>query len=208
MMELVCRCRHRLLAILVAIALLLSGCTRSRPVAYYQLTAIAADQAVATSDTTAGLGIGLGPVRLPELLDRPQIVIRKGANRMEVIDSRRWIEPLADNISRVLRENLAALLATERIVAYPWNRNAAFDYQVAVEILRFEGQGLGEARLEVVWAVRDRQGKPLIPDRRARFQVPTASPDYEGLVRALSDTLSLLCLEISREIKNLPAIGQ
>ncbi|MGW8160141.1 MAG: PqiC family protein [Desulfoprunum sp.] len=208
MMEIVCRCRHRLPAILVAIALLLPGCTRSRPVAYYQLTAIDAEQTVVESATTADLGIGLGPVRLPEILDRPQIVIRSGANRMEVIDGRRWIEPPADNISRVLRENLAVLLATERIVAYPWNRTAAFDYQISIEILRFEGQGVREAQLEAVWSVRDRQGKSLVPDRRDRFQVPSASPDYEGLVRALSETLSQLCREISREIRNLPATGQ
>jgi len=207
-MELVCHCRHRLPAILVAIALLLPGCTRSRPVAYYQLTAIDADQAVVESATSADLGIGLGPVRLPEMLDRPQIVIRSGANRMEVIDGRRWIEPPAENISRVLRENLAALLETERIVAYPWNRSAAFEYQIVIEVLRFEGQGVREAQLEAVWSVRDRQGKSLISDRRDRFQVPSASPDYEGLVRALSQTLALLCREISQEIKNLPAPGQ
>lgn len=202
---LIARGRHRLSAILIAIVLLLPGCTRSRPVAYYQLTAIAADQAAISATTTAGPGIGLGPVRLPELLDRPQIVIRKGANRMEVIDSRRWIEAPADNISRVLRENLAVLLATERIVAYPWNRSAVFDYQIAVEILRFEGRGVSEAEFEAVWSVRDRQGKPLIAERRSRFQVSTTSPDYDGLVQALSETLALLCREIASGIRQLPA---
>jgi len=202
------RCRCRWPAILVALALLLPGCSRSRPAVYYQLTAIAAGQALVPSATTTALGIALGPVRLPEMVDRPQIVIRTGANRMEIVDDRRWIEPPADTISRVLRENLAVLLATERIVAYPWNRNDAFDYQVVVEILRFEGLGVREAHLEAIWAVRNRQGKSLVPERRSRFQVPAASPDYDGLVRALSDTLSLLCREISKEIKNLPASGQ
>jgi uncharacterized lipoprotein YmbA len=208
MEPLVCRCRRHWPAILVALALLLPGCTRSRPAAYYQLTAIAAEQGLVSSATTAALGIALGPVRLPEMLDRPQLIIRTGANRMEIVDDRRWIEPPADTISRVLRENLAVLLATERIVAYPWTRNDAFDYQVVVEILRFEGQGVREAHLEAIWAVRNRQGESLVPERRARFQVPAASPDYDGLVRALSDTLSLLCWEISREIKNLPASRQ
>lgn len=195
--------------ILLTIALLMAGCARTSPVTYYQLTAIDADRPAAIASAIGDLVIGIGPVRLPELLDRPQIVIRTGSNRLQLAEGRRWAESLSENITRVLRENLAARLATERIVYYPWSRAAAVDYQIVIEILRFEGEGYNEAHLEAIWSIQGRNGKILLPQRRVKYRVESATPDFEGLVQALSGTLSQLCREIAHQLTqkygNLPS---
>ena len=186
--------------ILLALALLISGCGRSSPVTYYQLSAIDADRPAAATGAIGDAVIGLGPVRLPELLDRPQIVIRTGSNRLQLADDRRWAESLAENISRVLKENLAARLDSERILYYPWSQAAAVDYQIVIEILRFEGEGYSRADLEAIWSIQGRKGKILLPPRRVKYQVTSATPDFEGLVQALSESLSQLCREIGRQV--------
>jgi hypothetical protein len=42
----------------------------------------------------------------------------------------RWAEPLQDNVSRVLAENLAFLMPTDQSLLQPRPRSAVLDYQV------------------------------------------------------------------------------
>ena len=186
------------------LALLLSGCGRSQTTVWYQLDAAAPRQ---TADTVVArrMSIGLGPLVLPEIVNRPQIVTRSGASRVELADRHRWAEPLQDNIARVMRDDLAILLVTEQIIFYPWSRGTGVDYQVKVEIVRFEGQGLEQAELEFLWSVLDREGEIVVPQRRSRQEVPAASADHEGLVKALSEALARCCREIAAELARLPA---
>lgn len=193
------------LCLVVVIALLLAGCARTQPTNWYQLAVVADGQAGAGVAATAQLFIGLGPIILPELLNRQQIVTRAGASRVELADRHRWAEPLQDNIARVMREDLAILLGTEQIIFYPWSRGTGVDYQVKVEIVRFEGQGLEQAELETLWSVLDREGEIVVPQRRSRQEVPAATADHEGLVKALSEALARCCREIAAELARLPA---
>lgn len=188
------------LVVLLACVLLMTGCARTPPVAYYQLSAVDSGPPAADAGAIGEATIGLGPVLLPDFLDRPHIVIREGANRLQLAQDHRWAEPLAGNIARVLRENLAARLVTERIVHYPWSKGAAVDYQIIVELISFEGEGYKEARLAAVWSIRDRQGNILLPQRRSDHLATASQPDCEGLVQALSRTLALLCGEIAGQV--------
>jgi uncharacterized lipoprotein YmbA len=190
---------------LVVITLLFAGCARTQPTSWYQLAATAGKQTDAGTVATVQLIIGLGPLSLPEILNRQQIVTRSGASRVELADRHRWAEPLQDNINRVMRENLAELLGTEQIIAYPWSRGTGVDYQIKIEIVRFEGKGLEQAQLEALWSILDREGKIVVPQRRSRHEVPAATADHEGLVTALSEALSLCCREMARELTRLPA---
>ncbi len=191
-------------ALVVVITLLLAGCTRTQPTNWYQLTAAADEQIGTGTVTTSRLIIGLGPIILPEILNRQQIVTRSGASRVELADRHRWAEPLQDNIARVMRENLAFLLGTEQILAYPWSRGTGMDYQIKVEIVRFEGRGLAQAQLETLWSVLDRQGKIAVPQRRSRQTVEAATADHDGLVQALNKTIALCCREVAAELARLP----
>ena len=192
------------LALVVVIALLLAGCARTQPTSWYQLAVAAGGQTDAGTVATAHLSIGLGPIILPEILNRQQIVTRSGSSRVELADRHRWAEPLQDNIARVMRENLAALLGTEQIIAYPWSRGTGIDYQIKIEIVRFEGRGLEQAQLEALWSILDREGKIVMPQRRSRQTVEAATADHDGLVQTLSEALALFCREVAAEMARLP----
>ena len=183
-------------------ALLLAGCARTAPVSYYQLSAL--DAARNTAATEAGkMVIGIGPVRLPEYLARPQIVTRQSANRLQLADNHRWAEPLGENIPRVLGENLSAQLGTDRILLYPWPSSRTTDYQLLVEVLHFENESGGAARLVALWSIKGKDGRIVLPERRSSHLVPATSQDQEGLVGALNEALGSFCREIAQELTPL-----
>jgi uncharacterized lipoprotein YmbA len=186
-------------------ALLLAGCARTAPVSYYQLSALDAARTVPVSAEAGKVVLGIGPVRLAEYLDRPQIVTRLTANRLQLADSHRWAEPLGENIPRVLGENLSALLGIERILLHPWPASKATDYQLLVEILHFENESDGAARLVALWSIKGKDGAIVLPERRSSHVSPAMSRDQEGQVAALNEALGSLCREIAQELR--PVLG-
>jgi hypothetical protein len=194
------RCRNPLALVLIALTLLPAACAwPPTPVNYYQLSGVR-DEPVAGAAAIDGRVIGIGPVLLPERLDRQQIITRMDANRLQLSDSHRWIEPLAKNISQVLRENLSNLLATEQFHYYPWSKNATVDLQLLVDVVRFEGEGYKTAHLETIWSIQDAAGKTLLTQQRSGYRIETPTQDPKGLVNALSGTLTLFSRELARQL--------
>lgn len=184
--------------VLLAVALLLSACARTPPVDYYHLAAVDPGGPKLETQTLGEAVVGIGPVRVPDYLDRPQIVNRQGVNLLQLTEGNRWAEPLTESIPRTLRENLAAALATERFVYFPWNQTV--DYQIPVEIVHFEGEGYRVAHLAVIWSIEDVQGTPILPPRRSEYQVTVETADNQGLVQALSRALALFSREIAEHL--------
>ncbi len=193
---------QRFIVVLVCI-MLLTSCGSTPTVRHYQLSAGREIGAGAGKGISEDKIIGLGPILLPEYLNRPQIVTRASQNRLVFADGHRWAEPLVDNLPRVLLENLSFLFGTDRILPYPWPRSRRIDCQVIVQVLQFETGADGMARLEAIWSVMAGDGKVLLPERRSSIANPTRGPDHEALVAALSETLAELSREISAGLRPL-----
>ena len=84
-----------LVAALVAATLV--GCSSSPPVVFYTLTEIPSTTA---SSKTVAYEILVGPVTLPETLDRPQLVTRVTDTRVSVLEQQRWAAPLKSEVPR------------------------------------------------------------------------------------------------------------
>ena len=137
----------RLVLILIASATLGVGCAfprgRSEPATFFTLTPLETLDGAAGEPTKEVLG--LGPVAIPGYLDRPQLVTRVGANEVQLAAVARWGEPIREGIVRVLRQNLMAASAARAVIVYPWTSAAPVDLAVAVDVLRFEPNGRGDA---------------------------------------------------------------
>jgi len=72
----------------------------------------------------------VGPVELPEYLDRPQIMTCESRNELQFAEFDRWAGSLEKAFSRVLAVNLSILLSTDRVAVYPW-KTTPIDHQVA-----------------------------------------------------------------------------
>lgn len=174
-----------------------SGCARSPGVTFYTLTALSPE---AAAPSPAPRAVAVGPVTLPELVDRPQLVIRVAANRVDILETHRWAESLAGEIPRVLAENLARLLRPARVSAYQQNASRDADYRVLVDIQRFEtvpGEGV---TIEALWTVR--RAAVGAPPRKGRSLVrePVQGTGYDALTASHSRALAAISGEIAQAL--------
>jgi uncharacterized protein len=193
-----------ILAILILLAA--PGCrSAATPVAFYTLSAI--QEATDKNPDISALQdkvITIGPARFPNFLDRPQIVTRSGANRLQISDFHRWAGDLDQDFLSILAENLSIRLSSPKVLVYSWKDQIAPDYRVSLEVHEFEGQ-MGEAvLLNVTWAIRGREEgtEPLIL-RRSVIRRSISGNDYDALVAAHSQALGDLSKEIATAIMTL-----
>lgn len=186
-------------AALLSGVLALTGCAGSESVRYYVLSATPAGPVGAA---VRDIPVGVGPVEFPEYLDRPQIMTRTSQNELSMADFDRWAESLKDNTIRVLAENLATLLPSQRVVTYPWKRATPVDYQVTVQVSRFDRLEQGESVLAVRWRVLDGGGGELL-SRTSTYRETPSGPDYPATVAAMNRNLEAFSRDVALRIGSL-----
>jgi hypothetical protein len=153
-------------------------------------------------DDQKSVAIGLGPVTFPEYLNRPQIVVRGSGNQLQIAEFARWAEPLVENFSRVLVENLSALLSSDSIVPYPRKKSTPTDYQVTVDVIRFDGTPGENASLVARWTILGDDGEKALQKKKSSLSEPIDGQSYEALVSAESRLVTALSREIAAAIKS------
>jgi uncharacterized lipoprotein YmbA len=187
---------------LCALLAVLGGCLGSSPPSrFYLLSPLPAQEAPSTA--ASGLALGVGPVALPEYLNRTQIVTRQGENQLQLGEFDRWAEPLGKSFSRVLVLNLSTLLSTDHIALHPWNRSTPIDYQVIVDVARFEAGGGGTASLLVRWSIVDAAERRTLLMRKSTFSEPIDSDGYEATVASMSRAVAALSREIAEALRDI-----
>jgi uncharacterized protein len=187
-------------------ALAAGGCLSPRPdpSKFFVLAPVGA---AASPIAPAGLAassiptIGLGPIKLPEYLDRDEVVTRVGPNRLQLSDLDRWAEPLDNNFKQVIAQDLTQSLGTHSITFYPWPGTTRVDYQVRIDVYRFETDPGANAQLVAHWQVLDGSGKLLYAnDSNLSAQAQPGEP----VAAALSRTVDDLARQIASAIQSLP----
>lgn len=196
------RCRRILPPVALLIALTLwSGCARSPASRFYVLTEVPGSIAAVAAEPGRGASVGVGPVSL--YLDRPQIVTRRGA-QMQVDEFERWGEPLSDGVPQAIAAHLAATLQTERVVVFPWAAARTIEYQVVMDVTRFDGVVGGDVLLHARWRVLGQDRKELVL-RFSSVREATGETGYPALVAAMNRSLGALSREIADSVKGLQA---
>jgi hypothetical protein len=191
-----------LAALLICAALVLAGCASTPPSRFYTLSAV-----TETAPTASEISVAVGPVSVPAVVDRPEIVVTTGANQVKLDEFNRWASPLQDHVSRVVAENLVAMLGTPRVTQFPQNASADADYRVAIEVQRFDSTPGEAAVLDAVWTVRrakDAQTKTA----RTTIREQTREKDYDALAAAHSRAVARLSQDIADMIRALDQAGR
>jgi len=182
-------------SLFILFAVLAVGCARTATVSHYQLVA---ERNLSSLDKAGqGLVIGIGPVRLPEYLDRAQLVSRAGENLLHLDENNRWAEPLAENFARVLAENLSAMRGNGQVLVFPWPSARKVDRQVVVEVVNFENDGSAAVLLKARWGVHGPGGEMLIPEKISIHRAPLPGPGAAQLVAALNAALAGFSRELA-----------
>ena len=188
----------------VLLLLLLAGCASTEPSRFYALTPMPGSDAGVLSETLAqDVTIGVGPVRIPDYLDRQQIVTSSRQHKRKLAEFDRWAGSLKDSFVLILSENLSALLATDRVFTYPWRGSLSIDYQIEVEVVQFDGELGGNASLIARWTIFDAKEKKVLLVKKSNITESAGAQGYEALVAAQSRTLGHLSRDIAAAVKSV-----
>jgi uncharacterized protein len=195
--------------ILVLAVLIAGGCSLLNPgpqpkTRFYMLGSLAASgKAVQPLATLPHVAIGIGPVRLPEYLDRRNIIVRNSRNEFDLTEDSQWAEPMGDTVSRVVADNLSALLGTYRIAQFPWRSSMPVDYQLTVQVAQFDGMPGEKVVLRAQWQVFTGDGKKLLDSGYSVFGEKAEDTSIEALVSAESRAAESFSREVAEAIARL-----
>ena len=156
---------------LAACAALAAGCATSPTPSYYTLNVDAA--AAAPARALDRPTIAVGAVSVPDAVDRPQLVVRTGANEVRIEELHRWAGPLKSELPRVMAGNISRVTGDPRVSAHPESASLVADYRVLVDFQRFDGAPGGDVALDALWTILAPNGD-VVGSGRASIREPVA----------------------------------
>ena len=199
------RCVPAAAALIAALAanVTLSACSALAPIRddarYYVLNAVAvADHG---APPLADVVVGVGPIAMPQYLDRSEMVVRAGDSQIVALPNARWGEPLAPNFGHVLAEDLAVELGTVQVVVFPWYAAIQPTYGVAMDVQRFELADDGEVHLQARWIVRRLPERTVAAVRETTVAEPAVRSDPGSIAAAMSRAVAALGKEVAVAIR-------
>lgn len=151
------------------------------------------------------IGVLVGPISIAMYLDRSDIVIRNSRNEIDIAEFAAWAGPLQENFSRVLAENLSLWLNTKKVVIFPESRLRFYDYNVTMNVTRFDGRPGDNAHLRARWAVLDSKRKQILFNEYAVLSHPAENDSIGAMVSAQSRLLADFSRDIAKAIIDLEA---
>jgi uncharacterized lipoprotein YmbA len=151
------------------------------------------------------IGVLVGPIRIALYLDRSDVVIRNSQNEVEIADFSSWAGPLPENFSRVLAENLSLWLNTKKVAIFPGSKLPFYDYNVSMNVTRFDGRPGDQAQLRARWVIMDKKKKKMLFNEHTVLNQPTENESIAALVASQSRLIADFSREIAEAIKDLEA---
>ena len=198
-----------LLPPLALAAALLAGCASPDP-RYYTLalgpdaTVPAAGQAAtpARAAQAQPVWIEVAPVRVPERLNRPQLVVRDGKDggELKLLDLSRWSAPLPDELRDALSQQLQTRLGA--VDTYQQGLSEVEPvYRITTEVVRLDAEVGQRAGAVINWTVRRLpDGKVNAGRTQAELPAPGA---VDGVVAAYRQIVANTATDIAAGVESL-----
>ena len=184
--------------LLMALSLVaLAGCGTPAKLNYFTLTP--QDTSTGPAPKAGGLKIFVGPVTIPEGVDRPQMVTRTAPNQVEIADLDRWGEPLKAAIPRLIAETLTRRLGASDVMTSRQSATLDFDFRVAIDIDRFDFSAAEGAVVDATWTIRGaKDATARTGHTRAREPAGGAAP--QAMAAAHSRAIEKVAADIAEAI--------
>ena len=197
---------------LTSAMVLLVGCSSPKPT-FYSFNAAPIPQVTATAKSTR---IMVGPINLPAMMDRPQLVLQNANNTVEVYEYHRWANTLKGDVGDVIASNVAQALAISNVWNFAQSTQTNYDYQVLVDVQNIDTQLGGPVVVDVLWTIKSAPttkssgkaatlstssnvlAKPIMG--RSLVQEQVTGSGFEAVVAAQSRAFAKVGQEIARSI--------
>ncbi len=176
-------------------AIALAACGPSGPPPNEYVLGIEPPAAEVSSPVTARPILEIGMVRIPDYLDRTDLLVRNG-NQLTSSQSGRWGERLSLGITRALAASLAARLpnfvVTTTAPVNPPRR------RLLVDVTTFEARADGQVVLATRWTMTDGSGRTPLVSEQAVVIEPVSAMKDSGVVAAMTRAVENLADQIAR----------
>jgi len=184
----------------LSMVLTIGGCGTSPVAKMYTLNAVDKASTV-DAGSEQGVAIKLGPISIPDSLDKPQIVTRVGANRLETDEFNRWAGDYQSNIQRIIGENISSLLPTNQVMMSDEIILVPVDYQILVNVRKFDGELGGVVTLNADWVLSVKNKEKTVIAKKSIFTEKTDGADYQSYAAAQSRLLEKLSKAMVDEVR-------
>ncbi|MCK9615034.1 MAG: PqiC family protein [Candidatus Omnitrophica bacterium] len=144
--------------------------------------------------------IGIGPLRIPEYLNRPQIVTNNKDKTVIFDEFNRWAESLDFALARLINNNLTLMLKDASFQMFPWDFAIAVKYQVIADVIQLENNLNQDLLFAIQWSIIDLEKKRAVFTKRSEFRQDIYPHNYYGFTQALSEATLSLSKEIAQEL--------
>ncbi|AUT67528.1 MULTISPECIES: PqiC family protein [Paraburkholderia] len=178
---------------------LLAACS-SPPSNFYTLSP---DTTLESAGAPLSVSVVVGPVTVPDLVDRPQLVTRVSGNEVKLNEFARWGEPLKSGVADVIAADLTRLLGSQRVSVSSQMVAGTEAYRVRVDILQFDSMPGEAVAVDALWTVRV-TGRTALLTGRSTIREPVQGADDAALVAAHSRALAAVSRDIAAAIRSAP----
>ncbi|MGK0188900.1 MAG: putative lipoprotein YmbA [Verrucomicrobiales bacterium] len=186
--------------LLAVVALLVGGCSTGSTTRYYMLSATPAS--ASTTSSSKALVLGVGPVTIPDYLDRIELVFQSAPNRFEIPTQHRWAGSLQQDVQRVFGTNLARELGTTKVHFHPWDRRLQCDVTVSLAVVRFHSVTGEDAVLEANWQIERGDATSTLQGHLIERE-PLEGDGYEAVVAAQSRLLARISKDLAAKARGM-----
>ncbi|MGO4152168.1 PqiC family protein [Cupriavidus sp. YAF13] len=189
-------------AVIAFAAAVLAGCA-SPQARYYTLSLPALARPAATpapGQATAPVWIEVAPVRVPERVNRVNLVLSDGNGRLRLLAQDRWSASLPDEFRDALSQRLQASLGA--VDAYQHGRSGAEPlYRVSAEVVQIDAQIDERVSAIVNWTVRRMpDGRVTVGHTRAELAAPGG---VDGVVAGYQQVVVNAAADIAAAVRSL-----
>lgn len=173
--------------------LLLSACSSVAP-QYFTLGTPELSSLASQHKTITSLGVAR--IRLPSLLDRQGMVLRKDNFSVEVSEQYQWAGVLREEFNESLVSGLQAALPSTRVQVAPWQLEQTPQYYLTVSVLEFDGAPQAQAKLRGSWQLLQGQSGQLVKAGTMNFTKPVTGKAVKDVVQAQNELIGDLIRQV------------
>ncbi|MCK5831258.1 MAG: membrane integrity-associated transporter subunit PqiC [Methylococcales bacterium] len=191
------------ISILICLSLTMIACTTNKTTTFYLLKSmeLTSQKLEKTTSQSKAITILVNSIKLPEYLDRPQMVLRESEYKLQLSEYHRWAEPLKDDFSRVFVKNLNSRMSPSSAVIYSNLNGTKVSNQLSIEVLRMDINTENHAVLKVKWVLLSEKGIASMEKQNTEYSVPIINKSYESGVEAQSKAIALFADHVAKTIQ-------
>ena len=191
--------KHWVLIALSSLTLLACS-NQNSPTRYYSLQS---PSSKVNTHRVAYTSIGVGPIKLPTLLDREGVVLRTSMHSLHISDKYQWGGQLEDEFLRALTRQLQARLPNTLIQMLPWEVQQSPQVQIAVQVDQFDGQLGQQAALTGHWELQRPHDGKILGTQNFNLVLPLKDKQVDSLINAQAQLVSRLAAQIAASLSAL-----